>query len=41
MPEMLSMNGIQFDGKTFTVGAMKYELIDVMKRVSVEFAEFL
>ena len=41
MPEMLSMNGIQFDGKTFTVGAMKYELIDVMKRISVECAEFL
>lgn len=41
MPEMLAMNGIQFDGMTFTVGAMKYELLDVMKRVSVECAEFL
>lgn len=41
MNEMLTMNGIQFDGQTFTVGASKYELIDVMKKVSVECAEWL
>lgn len=41
MNEMLTMNGVQFDGKTFTVGAKKYDLVTVMQRVSVECAEFL
>lgn len=41
MNEMLTMNGVQFDGKKFTVGAKTYDLVEVMKKVSVECAEFL